>query len=68
MHMQLRDPALLRQSAYFAGQWRDARSGATLEVVNPATGERIGTVPLATVLTPARPSRPRQQHSLRGDP
>ena len=30
---------------YIDGQWTEARSGATFEVTNPATGEVIGTVP-----------------------
>ncbi len=30
---------------YIDGQWTDARSGASFEVTNPATGEVIGTVP-----------------------
>ncbi|WP_257755404.1 NADP-dependent succinate-semialdehyde dehydrogenase [Burkholderia glumae] len=43
----LKDPSLFRQQAYFAGQWQDAANGATFEVRNPATGELIGTAPLA---------------------
>ena len=34
----LKDPALLRQQCYVDGQWIDADGGATLAVVNPATG------------------------------
>lgn len=30
------------------GQWRDASDGKTLDVINPATGEVIDTVPCAT--------------------
>ena len=30
------------------GQWRDASDGATLDVLNPATGAVIDTVPCAT--------------------
>jgi succinate-semialdehyde dehydrogenase/glutarate-semialdehyde dehydrogenase len=41
----LRDPALFRQSCYIDGAWVGARSGATLNVDNPATGEIVGTVP-----------------------
>ncbi|TGD95836.1 NAD-dependent succinate-semialdehyde dehydrogenase [Methylobacterium nonmethylotrophicum] len=41
----LRDPALLRFQAFIAGAWRDAESGASLPVTDPATGETIGTVP-----------------------
>ncbi|MFO1148028.1 MAG: NAD-dependent succinate-semialdehyde dehydrogenase [Alsobacter sp.] len=36
---------LLRQHCLIAGRWRDARSGSTLDVTNPATGAVIGTVP-----------------------
>jgi succinate-semialdehyde dehydrogenase / glutarate-semialdehyde dehydrogenase len=43
--LKLKDPKLLRQQAYVDGAWVDADGGATREVVNPATGERLGTVP-----------------------
>ena len=43
--LNLKDPSLLRTQAYLGGEWRDARSGRTIDVVNPATGERIATVP-----------------------
>jgi succinate-semialdehyde dehydrogenase/glutarate-semialdehyde dehydrogenase len=43
--LQLKDPALLRQQSYLDGQWVDADNGATLDVLNPATREKIGTVP-----------------------
>ncbi|HVY80867.1 MAG TPA: NADP-dependent succinate-semialdehyde dehydrogenase [Steroidobacteraceae bacterium] len=45
MGIQLKDPSLLKQQSYIAGEWRNADSGATLDVRNPATGEKIGTVP-----------------------
>ncbi len=41
----LKDPTLLRTHAYIAGQWQPADDHSTLEVVNPATGMPIGTVP-----------------------
>lgn len=41
----LRDPGLLRQQAYIDGHWVAADSAAVLQVHNPATGERIGSVP-----------------------
>jgi succinate-semialdehyde dehydrogenase/glutarate-semialdehyde dehydrogenase len=41
----LTDPGLFRQSCYVDGRWVGARSGATIAVDNPATGEIIGTVP-----------------------
>src|SRR5438067_12922791 len=43
--MKLRDPDLLRSRAFIGGKWVDAMSGATHQVVNPATREPIGTVP-----------------------
>jgi succinate-semialdehyde dehydrogenase/glutarate-semialdehyde dehydrogenase len=43
--MKLKDAALLRTQAYIGGEWVNADSGATREVHNPATGERLGTVP-----------------------
>ncbi|MEX1197157.1 MAG: NAD-dependent succinate-semialdehyde dehydrogenase [Pseudohongiellaceae bacterium] len=43
---RLHDRTLFRQQCYVGGQWIDARSGKTLEVDNPATGEILGTVPL----------------------
>jgi succinate-semialdehyde dehydrogenase/glutarate-semialdehyde dehydrogenase len=41
----LKDPALLRMQCYIDGQWRDADGGATISVINPATGRIIGTAP-----------------------
>lgn len=41
----LADPTLFRQACYVDGAWIGARSGATLAVDNPATGEIVGTVP-----------------------
>jgi len=35
----------LRQQAYVDGAWIDADDGASLEVTNPADGERLGSVP-----------------------
>ena len=43
--MKLRDPDLLRTQAFIGGKWLDAESGATQAVINPATGEPLGTVP-----------------------
>ena len=45
MTLQLKDPALLRQQSYIDGKWVDADGRATLDVINPATREKIGTVP-----------------------
>ncbi len=41
----LEDPSLFRQQCHVDGEWRDAPSGATLAVTNPATGAALGTVP-----------------------
>ncbi|NVM79303.1 succinate-semialdehyde dehydrogenase/glutarate-semialdehyde dehydrogenase [Duganella sp. SG902] len=43
--MQLKDSSLLKQQAFIDGVFCDAQDGRTLEVVNPATGALIGTVP-----------------------
>ena len=41
----LQDPTLFRQQCYVDGHWLDARSGRRIDVVNPADGQTIGTVP-----------------------
>lgn len=41
----LRDPSLFRTDAFIDGAWVAAGGGATIDVVNPATGDRLGTVP-----------------------
>src|SRR5476649_2478122 len=41
----LRNPDLWREQAYIDGSWSGADSGATTAVHNPATGQRLGTVP-----------------------
>ena len=43
--MSFSNSSLFRQACYVDGAWITARSGATLSVDNPATGEVIGTVP-----------------------
>jgi len=45
--MQLHDNSLFKQQNYIAGQWLDADSGETLDVTNPANGQRIGSIPKA---------------------
>ncbi len=47
--MELQRKDLLRQQAYIDGRWCDADSGKTAEVINPATGEKLGTIPMAGV-------------------
>ncbi|CAN5787907.1 NAD-dependent succinate-semialdehyde dehydrogenase [soil metagenome] len=41
----LKDPSLLLDKAYVAGEWVGAVSGATFPVSNPARGDTVGTVP-----------------------
>ena len=43
--LTLKDPSLLKTAAYIAGEWQGADDGAAFDVVNPATGEVIATVP-----------------------
>lgn len=43
--MQLKDTKLFRQQCYVNGAWVDADSGETIDVTNPATGEKLGTIP-----------------------
>lgn len=44
--LNLKDPTLLRQQVFLAGEWFDADTRETIPVSNPATGEQIGTVPM----------------------
>jgi succinate-semialdehyde dehydrogenase / glutarate-semialdehyde dehydrogenase len=44
--MKLRDPDLLRTRAFIGGEWVNAAEGGTHPVLNPATREVIGTVPI----------------------
>ena len=39
---------IIRDSAYIDGKWVASTSGAAIEVVNPATGKVIGSVPAGT--------------------
>jgi succinate-semialdehyde dehydrogenase / glutarate-semialdehyde dehydrogenase len=43
--MKLQDEKLFRQHCYIDGEWVDAIGRATFAVTNPATGEKLGTVP-----------------------
>ncbi len=45
--MKLKHQALLRSQLLIAAEWRDADSGERIIVHNPATGDVIGTVPMA---------------------
>jgi succinate-semialdehyde dehydrogenase / glutarate-semialdehyde dehydrogenase len=44
--LQLKDPSLFQQKAYVAGEWVDADDTSTVDVTNPANGQKIGTVPM----------------------
>ncbi len=44
----------LRQQAYIGGQWCDADSGATMDVIDPGTGKTLGTVPVMGTAETAR--------------
>lgn len=43
--LSLRDPSLFREQAFLGGRWLDAAGGEVKEVVNPANGQVLGTVP-----------------------
>ena len=43
--LNLKDPSLLREQCFINGEWSDANDASTIDVINPATGERLGTVP-----------------------
>ncbi|MBX3694023.1 MAG: NADP-dependent succinate-semialdehyde dehydrogenase [Steroidobacteraceae bacterium] len=43
--MKLKDATLLRQQCFIDGTWVDADDRRTLEVTNPASGAKLGTVP-----------------------
>ncbi len=42
--MQLNDPSLLATRAFIGGEWVDADSGGTFEVIDPATGDVVAAV------------------------
>lgn len=43
--MKLSDSKLFRQQNYIDGKWVDADGGESIDVVNPATGDKLGTIP-----------------------
>jgi succinate-semialdehyde dehydrogenase / glutarate-semialdehyde dehydrogenase len=45
MSVKLKDPALLRELCFIDGGWSAADSGATLDVTNPATLKKLGSIP-----------------------
>ncbi|SHF22747.1 succinate semialdehyde dehydrogenase [Modicisalibacter ilicicola DSM 19980] len=44
--MKLEDPRLLRQYAYIDGKWTHGDAGRETAVIDPATGETLGHIPL----------------------
>jgi succinate-semialdehyde dehydrogenase/glutarate-semialdehyde dehydrogenase len=42
---RLTDASLLREAGYIGGEWAGASSGATYEVLDPATGDVVATLP-----------------------
>ena len=54
LHSLLKDPTLLPNKAYVAGQWVDAADGATFPITNPARGDVIARVPDLTRADAAR--------------
>src|ERR1700727_1589862 len=45
MSVELKDPTLLRQLCFIDGGWSAGDSGATLDVTNPATLKKLGSIP-----------------------
>jgi succinate-semialdehyde dehydrogenase/glutarate-semialdehyde dehydrogenase len=45
MAVKLKDPALLRDRCFIDGAWCAADGGAALDVTNPATSEKLGSIP-----------------------
>ena len=43
--MELQSPELFRQQAFINGTWCEAERGQRTEIFNPATAERLGSVP-----------------------
>ncbi len=43
--LPLKDPKLFREQCYIDGQWVGADSRKTVQVIDPATGQALGTVP-----------------------
>jgi succinate-semialdehyde dehydrogenase/glutarate-semialdehyde dehydrogenase len=48
IHRERLDSALLRTQLYYGGQWRDGADGQTKPVTDPATGDVIAEVAVAT--------------------
>ena len=52
--LALKDPLLFHKQCRIDSQWLDADSGATLEVIDPASGSALGTVPMLGAAETAR--------------
>ena len=59
--LALKDPTLFTDRALIGGEWAAADTGATLRVLNPATGEQVGTVPRMGAAETARAVRAASQ-------
>ena len=76
MSLKLNDGALLRELCFIDGAWSAADNGATLEVKNPASGQKLGTIPnlgaaearraiaAASAALPAWRARPAKERSV----
>jgi succinate-semialdehyde dehydrogenase / glutarate-semialdehyde dehydrogenase len=47
MSVKLKDPTLLHELCFIDGDWSAADNGATLDVTNPATLKKLGSIPNA---------------------
>lgn len=45
MSLKLKDPALLREACFIDGAWSAADNGAVVDVTNPATLKKLGSIP-----------------------
>ncbi len=52
--MRLTDPTLLRELCFIDGGWSAADNGTTLDVKNPATAQKLGSIPNMGVLETRR--------------
>ena len=52
---ELQQPTLVRQQAFSPAPRRDADNQQTLDVINPASGERLATIP--ALGAPEQPGR-----------
>ena len=57
--MTLNDPTLLRTKALVGGEWIDADSGETFDVIDPADGSVVASV--ATSVSPRRSAGDRRR-------